>query len=348
MAEGKDVREETSITIATRAEEIITPAAIAEDAAPAVAEASPIIEAPPIAETAILQSAAPILMVERPLEPAFPEAAAPAPIAEPKLPPAPQLTEPAPTIAPTVTPPPLRREPEMRPNPPRRVMAQGIDGRKANIPPPREKAKSRFPLLAATLALAAGLGGAAGAVGIPALISHSLAPTAAPTPINETVVEIQAIKGLVAQLGGELGALKAAVEQSNKVSVAQLGKVAERLDRAERGQAEPAAKLAKIGEALERLEKRVTPPPAPAPTDVTGTVTPPHPPAPEAKPKPTIIEDYVVRRVFDGVALIEGRRGIIEVEPGTTLPGAGRVEEIRRQDGRWVVVTTKGLIVPPR
>ena len=40
--------------------------------------------------------------------------------------------------------------------------------------------------------------------------------------------------------------------------------------------------------------------------------------------------------------------GDIEVEPGTSLPGAGRVEEIRRQDGRWVVVTTKGMIVPAR
>jgi hypothetical protein len=340
MAQRTDVREETNVTNATPAEEVVAPAATAEHAAPAVAEASP------IAETAILEAAAPVVIVEFPV--AAPEAAAPPVIAEPKLPPAPQLTEPAPTIAPAITPPPLRREPEMRPNPPRRVIAHGIDGRKASPAPLREKAKSRFPLLAATLALAAGLGGAAGAVGIPALITHSLGATAAPTPINETVVEIQAIKGLVAQLGSELGALKTAVEQSNKVSVAQFGKVAERLDRAERGQSEPAAKLAKIGEALERLEKRVTAPPAPAPTDVTGTVAAPHPPAPEAKPKPTIIEDYVVRRVFDGVALIEGRRGIIEVEPGTTLPGAGRVEEIRRQDGRWVVVTTKGLIVTPR
>src|SRR5262249_49587294 len=66
------------------------------------------------------------------------------------------------------------------------------------------------------------------------------------------------------------------------------------------------------------------------------------------KPKPAIIDDYVVRKVFDGVALVEGRRGIIEVEPGSTLPGAGRVEEIRRQDGRWVVVTNKGLIVSAR
>ena len=85
-------------------------------------------------------------------------------------------------------------------------------------------------------------------------------------------------------------------------------------------------------------------PAAAAPADITGTV-----PSPQAeKPKPTILDEYVLRRVFDGVALVEGRRGIIEVEPGATLPGAGRIEEIRRQDGRWVVVTQKGLIVSPR
>ena len=46
-----------------------------------------------------------------------------------------------------------------------------------------------------------------------------------------------------------------------------------------------------------------------------------------------------------GGALIEGRRGIFEVYAGDPIPGLGRVDAIRRQDGRWVVVTTKGLIV---
>jgi hypothetical protein len=43
--------------------------------------------------------------------------------------------------------------------------------------------------------------------------------------------------------------------------------------------------------------------------------------------------------------LIQGRIGLIEVEVGDPLPGGGRVEAIRRQDGRWVVVTSKGLIL---
>jgi hypothetical protein len=207
--------------------------------------------------------------------------------------------------------------------------------------------KSRFPLLAATLALAAALGGAAGAVGVPALLNLASGPATA-QPMREAVVEAEAIKALIAQLASDVGALKAALEQTGKVTAAQFGKVAERLERAERAQAEPVAKLAKIGETVERLERRAPTPTPPAPAEVTGSINPPHPPALEPKPKPTILDDYVVRKVFDGVALVEGRRGIIEVEPGSTLPGAGRVEEIRRQDGRWVVVTNKGLIVPAR
>ncbi|MFL6936559.1 MAG: hypothetical protein ACJ8EJ_18115 [Xanthobacteraceae bacterium] len=221
---------------------------------------------------------------------------------------------------------------------------------------PNDTRKSRFPLLAATLALAAALGGAAGAVGIAALLNLATASTAT-QPAREAVVDAEPIKALIAQLTSDIGALRATLEQSGKVTAAQFGKVAERLERAERAQAEPVAKLAKIGETVERLERRAPTPTPPTPAapaaaaaaaEVTGSINPAHPPVPEPKPKPTIIDDYVVRKVFDGVALVEGRRGIIEVEPGSTLPGAGRVEEIRRQDGRWVVVTNKGLIVPPR
>jgi len=36
---------------------------------------------------------------------------------------------------------------------------------------------------------------------------------------------------------------------------------------------------------------------------------------------------------------------MMEVEAGETVPGLGRIEAIRRQDGRWVVVTARGLVV---
>jgi hypothetical protein len=303
-----------------------SPVEVSSKPEPAVeAKSEPVIEA-----KAEIETAGPT--IEQPFINDTP--AAETPKLEAKMPPAPQLDAPP-------VPPVFMRGHEQR-VPPRR--------RPASSPPApaktaaEAKPKSRFTLLAATLALAAGVGAAAGAVGVPmvAQIATKPATAAAPAPTVDTTAEVQVLKGMIAQLSTDVGALRTAVEQSGK-PIPQLGKLGERLDRIEKAQAEPAARIAKIGEAIERLEKRAA---APA-NDITGAIpTPPAaPPEAKAKPSPTIIDDYVVRKVFDGVALVEGRRGIIEVEPGMSLPGAGRIEEIRRQDGRWVVVTSKGLIV---
>ena len=64
--------------------------------------------------------------------------------------------------------------------------------------------------------------------------------------------------------------------------------------------------------------------------------------------RPTIAGRWVVRDVQRGTALIEGRMGVIEVDQGDFVPGLGRVDAIRKQDGRWVVVTSKGIIMPAR
>lgn len=263
-----------------------------------------------------------------------------------KLPPVAQLDVPAPVASPLAAEPtPVLREHESRAPLARPAAQVKPTPARAAASQAKEKPKSRFPLLAVTLGIAAGLGGAAGALGVPALLHLTFGPATAAAPAHDAMAELQGIKGLTAHLATELGALRTAAEQSTKATATQFGKLAERLERAERAQAEPAAKIAKIIEAVERLERRVAAPQAHA--DVTGSVNA-QPYSAETKPKPAIIEDYVVRKVFDGMALVEGRRGIIEVEPGSTLPGAGRVEEIRRQDGRWVVVTNKGLIVQAR
>jgi hypothetical protein len=67
-------------------------------------------------------------------------------------------------------------------------------------------------------------------------------------------------------------------------------------------------------------------------------------PKPEAARLPTL-DGWVLRDITNDGAVIEGRQGLFEVLAGDAMPGLGRVEAIRRQDGRWVVVTTKGLIV---
>jgi hypothetical protein len=45
---------------------------------------------------------------------------------------------------------------------------------------------------------------------------------------------------------------------------------------------------------------------------------------------------------------VEGRYGVVEIAPGDLVPGLGRIQEIKRQDGRWVVVTSRGLIISSR
>src|SRR5262249_21044026 len=158
----------------------------------------------------------------------------------------------------------------------------------------------------------------------------------------------------IARMRSDLAAIKASVETVTRTTTAQLAKFADRIDKSERAQAEPTAKLAKAIEALERLERR-----AESTKDVTGSVptaqtaalaaNAPRPPQPVQPAQPVIVSGWILQDVYRGVALIQGGRfGLMEVEAGDIVPGLGRIEAIRKQDGRWVVVTPKGLIVAAR
>ncbi len=165
----------------------------------------------------------------------------------------------------------------------------------------------------------------------------------------------------VARLDAEISALKLSVEHNAKTDMSQLNKTGERLDRLEKAQAEPAAKLAKLSEAVEKLRAapNVTAAAPAAAKEATGSIapqavaaaTPPAAPAAQAAaPKTEVgrlptVEGWVLRDVGRGSALIESRQGLYEVYAGDPVPGLGRIDAIRRQDGRWVVVTSRGLIV---
>ena len=66
--------------------------------------------------------------------------------------------------------------------------------------------------------------------------------------------------------------------------------------------------------------------------------------APETDKKPVAIADWVVRDVYDGVAVVESKHGPLEVVPGVAIPGAGVVKSIDRHGAGWTVTTTKGVI----
>jgi hypothetical protein len=199
----------------------------------------------------------------------------------------------------------------------------------------------RWLAVAAMLALAVvagALGGAMATAGLSQFFGDDVASA-----------DSRALEASIARIDADILALKAGVEHTSKLAASQYTRTSDRLDKVEKAQAEPAAKLARLSEAVDKL--RATPPAAAAPgaaREVTGSVTPPVPtpaPKPEVGRLPTV-EGWVLHDVANGGALVEGRHGrIYEVYAGDPLPGLGRVDAIRRQDGRWVVVTSKGLIV---
>jgi len=219
----------------------------------------------------------------------------------------------------------------------------------------------RFAAMAAMLLVAVMAGAAGGALATTAL-SH-LTETA-----NAAAPALATLETSVGRVDADIAALKAGLERN--AGLAQSGKTGERLERIEKAQAEAAAKLAKLGEAVDKLRAAgpaaAAPVAAATPKDVTGTVTTPAGaqalPAPQLHASPATtaasnapattevgrlptLEGWVLRDVGRGAALIEGRSGLYEVFAGDPVPGLGRIDAIRKQDGRWVVVTSKGLIV---
>jgi hypothetical protein len=201
----------------------------------------------------------------------------------------------------------------------------------------------RLAPLAATITIAAALGAMAG--------SFATGLGGASEPVAQSA-DARAAKEQVARLHAEIAALKTSIDSSAKSASAQMIKLGDRLDRFDKAQAEPTARLAKLAEAVDRIERRApTTSVAAAAHDITGSITAlapaPQLEAPETRPaSPPVLEGWRVRSVYNGAALIQARAGgIMEVEPGDNLPGLGRIEAIRRQDGKWVVVTSKGVIV---
>jgi hypothetical protein len=201
---------------------------------------------------------------------------------------------------------------------------------------------SRFALLAASLALAAGLGAVVGSLSASGL-AH-LSPVAAAAP-KSGMAEANALQAMKAELA-ELSALKASLDGTARNANGQFAKIVERLDRVERAQIEPAAKIAHMAEAIDRLEKKNVMAAASAAPETTGAIPNKQPAAPaETKLPDKILQNWVVQDVRRGRALVENSYGgVFAVAAGSTLPGLGVVESIKRQDGQWVVVTARGVI----
>ncbi|KQP72674.1 hypothetical protein ASF41_05525 [Methylobacterium sp. Leaf111] len=215
-------------------------------------------------------------------------------------------------------------------------------------------------IAAASLGLGALMGAGAMSLAAPrgADGSETLAQIRHQMEIGRTESERQ-----VERLAKGLAQLQDIAEAGRQEAKARHTNLAERLGRAEQGLA---TKLAATGDRLEQAEKdqsarlaaltlqieKRTAAPAPPPVVAPQAAKPAAPEPTETgalpdKPKPSPAEGWAVREVYDGVAVLEDRkRRLVEVGPGDTVPGVGRIEGIERRGKSWVVVTKQGIITP--
>lgn len=185
--------------------------------------------------------------------------------------------------------------------------------------------------------------------------------------IDAARVESARIGTEVEQLGRALVALKESQEAARKEAAGRSAGLTERVAKAEQGLS---GKIGALGERVEQaereqgaklsaltmqIEKRAA---ATVPAPVQQAAAPAAPAKPEptqtgsiepkkAPEKPAVVEAWAVRDVYDGTAILEDRRRrLVEVGPGDSVPGIGRVEGIERRGREWVVVTRQGVITP--
>lgn len=208
--------------------------------------------------------------------------------------------------------------------------------RRAAAGPGPQQRSFRFALLAATIAGAAGIGALAGSLAAFSL-GHQHAAQATVIRTAESRDVVQALKNQRA----ELAALKASLDSESRSTSAQFAKIADRFSNVELAQANQANKLTHIADAVDRFGKKESP-------EITGSIAAPAPVlAPAIRPTPAIpvLHGWVVQDVRNGRAMVESRYGsMFLVASGGMVPGLGRVAEIKRQNGAWIVVTERGLI----
>jgi hypothetical protein len=217
--------------------------------------------------------------------------------------------------------------------------------------------RRRRMALAAVAAVAALCGAAGGSIATLAIGQFGAAHPAAVAVDTDSTARF---RDAIARVTADVGTLRADLDRAGHARTTQIAKLGDRMDRVERSQDEATARLTKVSEAQDKLQDRLqdklqekaqdrlrAASTAAAPADITGTI-----PAaakgdlkPDPKKLPQIVEGWTLTRVTNGGAIVNGPDGLYEAYPGDPLPGIGRVDAVRYQDGRWVVITPRGLII---
>jgi len=220
---------------------------------------------------------------------------------------------------PAVESPPLSPAGEVVPLPAPRVeptIEPEPDETSAALPPAwRRRMRARHrrqAVLAASVTIAACIGAVIGAL--------AMSGMSTPTPDKTALHEPEAMQQSITQLNKQIAALKADIDAGSKSARSQIAKISERLNHS----SEP---------------------------ETTGSIAP-LAAVPTPTPRPdmhaTVVHDWRIYNVRDGIVAVEGHGEIYEIGIGAPLPGLGPVEQIKRENGRWMVVTPHGLIVSQR
>jgi gas vesicle protein len=173
----------------------------------------------------------------------------------------------------------------------------------------------RHAMLAASVVFAAGIGAVIGA----------LALGGSPSAPKDTASlrERDAMQKSITHLNKEIASLKATIVAANKAAHSQIAKNTDRI----------------TDKLNEHAERAATP-------ETTGSIPTPLPrPVAAAPMRPPVIGDWAIRDARNGYVYVQGHGDIYQVVPGANLPGIGPVQSITQQDGRWVVLTPRGIIV---
>ena len=165
--------------------------------------------------------------------------------------------------------------------------------------------------------------------------------------LRETVAQL---RKQVAGVSENLDGLRTAVDQSSKATNDRFGRFGENLDRIERVSSSSTVKLDKL--ALAQAQAPVPAAVAAQPSqaapmmaslaspEITGSV----PPSAPRK----VVKGWSVRQAYEGIAILQSPNGVIEAVLGQQVPGLGRIEEIRNENGRLVVESSGGVIYSSR
>jgi hypothetical protein len=152
--------------------------------------------------------------------------------------------------------------------------------------------------------------------------------------IHESLQEqVDGLTGRLTQADVAIGALRASLDERDAGHRQAAGELGLRIDRLDGDAAGQHQTIGELGHRVQAIEQQVVA------SEITGALA-------ELPPRRArVLAGWRIEKARAGGATVTGPRGTLDVAPGATIPGLGRVASVRQRMNRWVVVTDRGVIV---